>query len=197
MESLRRHWQWRKAAVVGIALLSSVAWIRPLYFIMGEQHAQLRQLGNLNLDYLITAWAQWTDPKLVTVRGIPVDADGPRVASQGGSVVGGRWEPRLIEFHTDSPTGTWVTVRQFYFPLWTAALAKGGTLTLRPSSPQGLMAVWVPAGAADVRLELAHGVPEVAGAVLSAVTALGLVILAFRRVSSETPGTPGTPVVLK
>jgi hypothetical protein len=54
----------------------------------------------MNVDYLITAWAQWTDTKLVSVRGIPVDV----------------WEPRFIKFHSHSPSAIWVTAKQFYFP---------------------------------------------------------------------------------
>ena len=181
IESVRRHWQWRTAIPVGLALLLTAGWIRPLYFTMGQQHAQLRQLGNMNLDYLITAWAQWTDPRLVSVRGISIDAATPRALSRNGTATAGRWEPRLIEFHADSPSETWVTVQQFYFPLWTATLAQGRPLTLRPSSPEGLMTVQVPAGSTDVRLQLAHGKPELAGAVLSGLTAIGLLLLARRR----------------
>jgi hypothetical protein len=182
MESLRRHWEWRKAALVGLALLLAAGWIRPLFVAIRHQNEQVRRLGALNVDYLITAWAQWTDPKLLSLRGIPVDAGTPKVVSQNGTAVAGRWEPRLIEFHADSASETWVTVKQFYFPLWTAALVQGRPLTLRPSSREGLIAVQVPAGAADVPLKLAPGIPELAGAALSGLTAIGLVLVPCRRV---------------
>jgi hypothetical protein len=176
MESLRGHWQWRKAALVGFALLLAAGWIRPLIVTMGYQHAQIQQIGSMNLDYLITAWAQWTDPKLLSLRGIPLDASVARVVPQHGTATARRWEPRLIEFHTDSASETWVTVKQFYFPVWTATLAQGRPLPLQPSSPEGLIAVQVPAGAADVRLQLARGVPEFAGALLSGLTVIGLIL---------------------
>jgi hypothetical protein len=38
------------------------------------------------------------------------------------------------------------------------------------------MEVQVPAGAADVSLRMADGMPEIAGAVLSALTAIGLIL---------------------
>lgn len=182
MESLRRQWQWPKAVLVGLALLLATAWIRPLFFTMGYQDGQVQRLGDLNLDYLITAWAQWTNPRLLSLRGIPLDAGAAKVDSQGGTAIPGRWEPRLIEFHTNSGSETWVTVKQFYFPLWTAALAQGRPLALRPSSPEGLITVRVPAGAADVRLLLVRGIPELAGAALSGITAIALVLLASLRV---------------
>jgi hypothetical protein len=181
MESLRRQWQWRKAALVGLALLLTAGWVRPLFYAVRYQNAHLQQLGTVNLDYLITAWAQWTDPKLLSLRGIPLDAGTPKAVSGNGTAVAGRWEPRLIEIHADSPAATWVTVKQFYFPLWTATLAQGRPLPLRPSSPEGLIVIQVPAGVADVRLRLAHGVPEIAGAALSGLAATGLILLACRR----------------
>jgi hypothetical protein len=180
MESLRGRRQLGQFALVGLALVLSAAWIRPLFYTMGYQNGQIQRLGAQNLDYLITAWAQWTDPKLLSMRGIAGASDAPKVSSQGGTATAGRWEPRLIEFHSESPSETWVTVRQFYFPLWSAALEQGGSLALRPSSPEGLISVRVPAGAADVRVQLPHGVPEIAGAVVSGLTVICLVFMAYR-----------------
>jgi uncharacterized membrane protein len=176
MESLRQHWRWTEAVLVGLALLLAAGWIPPLIVTLGYQHVQVQQIAPMNLDYLITAWAQWTDPKLVSVRGIPVDPGASKVAPTSGTAVARRWDPRFIEFHTDSPSETWVTVKQFYFPGWTADLGQGRPLPLRPSSPEGLMEVQVPAGAADVSLRMADGMPEIAGAVLSALTAIGLIL---------------------
>jgi hypothetical protein len=181
MESLRDHWHWRKAVLVGLALLLAAAWVRPLFYAVGDQHGQMQRLGSENLDYLITAWANWTDPKLLSLRGIPMDASAAKVVSPSGTTIVGRWEPRLIEFQTDSASETWVTVKQFYFPLWTAALSEGSPLALRPSTPEGLIEILVPAGAADVTLRLPRSIPEIAGVALSGVTAVGMILLVWRR----------------
>jgi hypothetical protein len=72
---------------------------------------------------------------------------------------------------------TWVSVKQFYFPGWTAALSGGRSLAIRPSVPEGLVEIQVPAGQSDVRLTMPHGISEVAGALVSAASFLGLVWL--------------------
>lgn len=177
MESLRGYWQWHKGAFVGLALCLAAGWVQPLVAAMGYQHAQVQRLGSMNVDYLITAWNQWTDPKLLSMRGIPLDDGMPKVVSQHGTAMTKRWEPRLIEFYTDSAVETRVTVKQFYFPIWSATLAQGQHLALRPSSPEGLILVRVPPGPADVRLRLAFGVPEIAGALLSGFTAICLILI--------------------
>jgi hypothetical protein len=176
MESLRQDWRWQKAALVGLGLLLAAAWIPPLIATLRYQHKSVQQIAPMNVDYLITAWAQWTDPKLVSVRGIPVDASGPKVVPERGTATAESWEPRFITFHSDSPSEAWVTVKQFYFPGWTASLADGRSLALRPSSPEGLITVQVPAGAADVRVRLASGLPEIAGAILSGLALIGLIL---------------------
>ena len=185
LESLFSDWGWRKATVTGCALLLAAGWTIPMFRTMRYWYSPVRQ--RLAVDYLITAWAQWTNPKLVSLFGIPVDAAAPKVTAGHGTARVLRWEPRSIEFQVDSPSQTPVTVKQFYFPGWTAALADGRPLAVRPSSPEGLMAIEVPAGASDVRLRLAYGISESAGAVVSAITAAGLLLLALW---GRPPGLP-------
>jgi hypothetical protein len=183
MESVRQNWRSSRALPVGIALVLAAGWIVPLTRSMGRYESARFQLAPF-LDYLISAWAQWTDPKLISKFGIPIDAEVPQVAPQNGSATVQYWGPRLIEFHVDSPSATWVTVKQFYFPGWTASIAER-SLPLRPSSPQGLTMVQVPAGASQVRLELKRGVPELAGTVVSGITVISLIVIGFQSLRSK------------
>jgi hypothetical protein len=182
LASLRARWEWRQAAPAMLALVLAAGWIPALVHTMRNQNFRVQQAGAVNLDYLITAWAQWTDPKILSLRGIPLDSAAPRVAPERGGAEVRRWEPRLIEFQIASPAESWVKVKQFYFPGWTASTLDGRALAVGPSSPEGLMMVRVPAGTSNVTLRLSRGMPEVAGGAVSALAALflGLLFMPWR-----------------
>jgi hypothetical protein len=71
------------------------------------------------------------------------------------------WKPRHIEFETNSSTGGWVMVRQFYYPAWKAAMVSPyRTLDVRAAMPEGLLEIQVPPGLQRIRLEIPIGYAE-------------------------------------
>jgi hypothetical protein len=95
-----------------------------------------------------------------------------------GALSVARWQPREIALGVSSARGVVIDVRQLYFPGWAARL-DGGALTPRPSSPDGLVRLFVPAGEHRVELTLGRTAPESAGRIVSALSLVLLLSLAL------------------
>lgn len=67
-------------------------------------------------------------------------------------------------------------IRQFNYPGWRAFL-RGEDLQLRRDDPTGEILFDVPAGEGEIELKLTKLVPEVAGKMISMVSALLLVLI--------------------
>lgn len=66
-----------------------------------------------------------------------------------------QWEPRNLVLQTNETTDLWLTVRQFYYPGWTAMLTKTSEqLEVRPSVGEGLLQIRIPSGKHQIRLVL-------------------------------------------
>ena len=176
VDGLRRIHDWRTTVLAAGTFLLVAGWSFPIARSMGYQSPWIAAKGAVNLDYLITAWAQWTDPKLISLRGIPLSESEAQVAVDGGSAVVQQWQARAIVFRIAEDAASWVAVRQFYFPGWIARDPDGRSLAVRASSPQGLVEIRVPAGETEVRLSMPYGISEITGAVVSAVAILGLLL---------------------
>jgi hypothetical protein len=96
-----------------------------------------------------------------------------------GSLAFERWQPREIALGVSSARGVVIDARQFYFPGWIARL-DGQPLTVRPSSPDGLLRFSVPAGEHRVELILSRTAPELAGRIVSALSIVLLLACALR-----------------
>jgi 6-pyruvoyl-tetrahydropterin synthase related domain len=110
------------------------------------------------------------------------------------------WKPRRIEFQTDSSTGGWVMIRQFYYPSWRAALVSPyqvnpfQTLDIKAAMPEGLLELQVPPGRQQVQLEIPIGRAERIGCWMSVLFGFLCVGVAWRqrRESRNLPGLPST-----
>jgi 6-pyruvoyl-tetrahydropterin synthase-like protein len=108
------------------------------------------------------------------------------------------WKPRRIEFQTNSSTGGWVMIRQFYYPAWRAALVSPykvspfQTLDIKAAMPEGLLELQVPPGRQQIQLEIPIGRAERIGCWISVLFAFLCVGVAWRprRVSRNLPGLP-------
>jgi hypothetical protein len=105
--------------------------------------------------------------------------EGPQVyvAEGTGYVRLTNWQPRLIDFDSNMPTGGWVRVSQFFYPTWQARAA-GTALSIRPILPEGLLEVEVPAGSHHVQVEIPASRSEIAGRILSLLALLVCIPLA-------------------
>jgi 6-pyruvoyl-tetrahydropterin synthase related domain len=89
-------------------------------------------------------------------------------------------KPGEIDLHVETPTGAVLETPQFYFPYWTARLSgKTTNLTTSPSKPDGLLSFSVPPGSHDVELRLERSTAELAGQIVSLVSAAVTLTLAL------------------
>ncbi len=98
-----------------------------------------------------------------------------------------RWQPRKLTLRTNFSTEQWLTLKQFYYPGWTATSAQV-TLPVQPSS-DGLLQVKAPAGNLAIAVELKPLVQEQIGIWLSAISSSLLFVLLFlfrRRSQSDS-----------
>jgi hypothetical protein len=180
--SLLKNRGRQKTAIGVCTLVLVVGWIVPTWRSMANQHRWVKENELYSQDYLITAWAHWTDPKLLTPPGIKAIArqgGDAQILPDNGSATSTKWTPRGIEFHVRNAADTWVTVKQFYFPGWIATLGSGQALMLN-ASPEGLIRINVPAGDNEVHLRMPRGPAEISGIAISGM-ALLLIIFLFRR----------------
>jgi hypothetical protein len=106
----------------------------------------------------------------------------PRVSIDTGigSVEISRWKPRDIILEVNTPGGMVLTVGQLYYPGWTAQIiGEPCCLSIQPSKPEGLLSVSMPGGNYEVALRLTESVQEYAGQVISAVSAVVVLLLAI------------------
>jgi hypothetical protein len=62
-----------------------------------------------------------------------------------GSLLIQRWKPREIVLQANAITDIWLTIKQFYYPGWTARInGESHLLPVKPSEPEGLLRVGVP-----------------------------------------------------
>lgn len=88
------------------------------------------------------------------------------------------WKPRHIEFQTNSSTGGWVMINQFYYPSWRGALLSPyQTLDTKAAMPEGLLELQVPPGHRQIQLEIPIQRAERIGywiSILSALLSVGV-----------------------
>jgi len=123
----------------------------------------------------------WSVPGLDQESALRASA-APRVRFLGafGTLDLEQWKARQIKFQTNSPTGGWVEVNQFYYPGWHASAGAGRMLEIRTVMPEGLMEVEVPPGAQEVCVELPAVPGERAGGWITIASLLICGALAWR-----------------
>jgi hypothetical protein len=113
---------------------------------------------------------------------------GPKVRFRegDGSASASKWEPRRIEFETNSAAGGWVMINQFYYPTWQAeSINDRRQLLVRPAMPEGLLEVQVQPGTEKVQVDLPASSSERLGRWLSLVGLLICLIGVFGEKSGK------------
>jgi hypothetical protein len=107
--------------------------------------------------------------------------DSPKVevtAGQGSLSIQ-QWLPRKILLQTNATTDVELTLKQLYYPGWTARIDGTNQLPLTPSQPEGLVRLKVPNGEHQVSVTLEAGIEERLGQVISAVCIVLVLLLIF------------------
>lgn len=152
---------------IDATLISSVYWPIWAYAKRPELRARLLR-ENIRYSYL--------EPYIEKF-GVPLSRRLIGVPSKATEIL--RWRPRDIAFRLDLNMPAKLLVGQLYYPGWTAWI-KGQKccLPLRPSNPDGLVEIDVPAGKHVIELRLRAGLAERAGQAISAVSLVLVLLLA-------------------
>ncbi|MGG6265637.1 hypothetical protein ACQ4M3_37695 [Leptolyngbya sp. AN03gr2] len=81
-----------------------------------------------------------------------------------------QWQPRKLGLQTNLNTEQWLTLKQVYYPGWTATI-DSSTLPVQ-ASPEGLLQIKVPAGNLAIAVELKPLLQEQIGVWLSAISSI-------------------------
>ncbi|MGB7263875.1 MAG: 6-pyruvoyl-tetrahydropterin synthase-related protein [Terracidiphilus sp.] len=129
--------------------------------------------------YLVNDYDGWMNawiPPGTSERASMIASSGPKARFKEGAGTAQvlLWSPRHIQVETNSPTGGWVMVNQFYYPTWQAELiGQSKRAMIRPAMPEGLLEVQVPPGSQKMRVDIPVSALEYLGRLLSV---LGLLL---------------------
>ncbi len=205
------QWPWRFSAILCIGVLSLLAVLfsrRPWHSLVRDNRVRVA-LSIIAVFWLFGYGYVWWRYKTDTPsqkRWLPVNdhdgwfrgwspmgmdpqatllaSAGPRIRFREGDGTADIiiWRPRQIEFRTNSLTGGWVMVNQFYYPTWTASIRGGATpIEVRTALPEGLLEVQVPPGIQNIRVEIPLSRTEHLGRWISLLCAFLCMLLGFSR----------------
>ena len=181
-----------KSLVVGVLLVTSLlisSGIQALY----ENYIYSQSDVNTTLEISRDALEYrpiWVSPETFEVENISkLSKISAKVSVSGqGSFLVQRWQPRKIVLQVNAITDVWLTIKQFYYPGWTARLdGESYLLPVQPSKPEGLLRVGVPRGKHDIIIALSVGVKERLGQITSAVSVIIALFSTFWSLKVDQP----------
>ena len=122
---------------------------------------------------------KWVEKKIFAqrlVHKIAKNYPQAKITRGQGSLAVKKWQPRNIVLQTNAPTNIEITLKQFYYPGWTARVDYR-KLSVKPSQPEGLVRMEIPSGQHQVKITLEAGLKERLGQAISAASALILLLL--------------------
>lgn len=145
-----------------------------------ESMGELDWKASMDIDNWDELLAKEFDSVLKRVAIHEGSAPGIRLIGGIGQATVTARKPREIDLHVETPTGALLEAPQFYYPYWTAHLTGETTsVTMSPSKPDGLVSFNVPPGNHDVKLRLERSRTELAGEIVSLVSAAVTLMLAL------------------
>ncbi len=162
---------WKVSVAIGVLIVAGVSLLacgKILRFYTQQGPIAAAQPVNEH-DGWFPAWVPaGTDEQTSKIASV-----GPQeVLVEGNGSVGSTvWQPRHIEFDSNTAAGGWVRIRQFFYPTWQARV-NGAMLPIRPVLPEGLLEVQVPQGTQHVEVSIPLSRTELAGRWLSAASLL-------------------------
>lgn len=126
-------------------------------------------------------FAAWIPPGTIQRSSLSASAGPKATFKEGsGSAIVQLWKPRNLEVQTNSVSGGWLMVNQFYYPTWQANISgKTGHLTTRVAMPEGLLEIAVPSGRQDISVRIPPSLAERGGEWASLFFLLFGVVIAF------------------
>jgi hypothetical protein len=88
---------------------------------------------------------------------------------------------RTFTISVSSKAPAVLTVRQFYYPIWSATAENGEPIELSAASPSGLLSISIPAGDYQLELRAVALASEVWGALISSTAALAVLFFTIGR----------------
>lgn len=149
-------------------------------------------IGTTTLGEFLPIWVEALPDTTALRQQLAAEGQADRlVAPAGVEVQSLRVDPMNARYRLRATEPATLHYRQFYFPGWRVML-DGRPVTIRPSVPHGLITFDVPAG--DFTLEVIFGATPMrrVGAVLSALTAVGLALFGILALRSP-PTHPKQP----
>lgn len=133
--------------------------------------AKLDWENSIDIDHWDTLLRREFEPLLHSVNDSEGNLVRVRILKGIGQVEVNYWKPRDIGLHVETPTGVLLNISQFYYPGWEAHLINESTnLTLKPTSPDGLLSLEVPGGDHQMKLQLKQSKAEFIGQLISALS---------------------------
>jgi hypothetical protein len=131
-----------------------IPWLVSYASIWGRYRVETaRQLTSVDDD---DGWfLAWTVPGVDDASALRAST-GPQLRFLAGTGTANvlLWQPRHIDFETNTPTGGQVMISQFYYPAWRASDSNNQAIQVRAKAPEGLLEVNVPPGPQRIRLEI-------------------------------------------
>lgn len=122
---------------------------------------------------------KWVAKKLFTenlVHQLAKNTAEAKITKGQGSLAITKWQPRNIILETNAQTNIEITLKQFYYPGWTARVDYR-KISAQPSQPEGLVKLEIPSGKHQVKITLEAGLKERLGQAISTASFLILLML--------------------
>jgi hypothetical protein len=174
-------------AALGAVILRNVSWDS------GQHFKELAAAVQSDQGYLDLA--PWSDPLGSQPLKLPKNAplispasaeDEQELSSQNSQVQIGHWSPEHKTFSVDSPRSLLLKIKLLSYPAW-QGLLNGNVVPLKSDQTTGQMLLPMPAGANRAEIKFGRTWDRTAGAVISLITILGLLLFGLvhrRRVST-------------
>lgn len=191
LSEIPKFWEPGHAAILGILLLLVLSWLVSYGQIWRHYRTDVYVPNPRQLVSDDDGWFDsWTAPGVSQANALRASAEPPVRFVEGiGTSQLRLWKARDIEFDTDSSTGGWVEINQFYYPKWTAsALGTPQPLEIETAMPEGLVKVKVPAGHEQIRVAIPVQPGERLGRWISFASILLCGIMAWRERSADVSG---------
>jgi hypothetical protein len=180
--SLRKPYTRVNKVFIAISALLVTSWLG-INIWQGVQESTREDREEFNSRILQGSFEGLTRPIWVRgniIREIGVNVDKINIDRGTAEVELTRWKPRDIMFSFNSTDGAALTIRQLYFPGWTAQITgEPCCLWVQPDELTGLITFYVPGGEHEISLRLLVSTQELIGQLVSASSLIIIILFSI------------------